>query len=620
MPDPTPPKPMKAPVPLSAVPGITPAQIAALATYWIDSVQELLTYADDVADGRSHLMAVLGLDAAGLEGLIKRARGVAPRSRGADKQREEEAMAADYDTGAVPPPPQMRAGEKFDTIPFAGALPAAVNYADRLPPARNQGARGTCVAHAAAAVREFMEIQAGASEAHEIDLSEQFIYWWCKSKDNLPNVGGTYPHLGMQCLADIGAVEEALWPYNARHRVGDEGQGPPPEDAPAQAWRYRLKRMITLDPKDVTSLKTALADGKAILFAVPVFNSWYQNRVTRVHGKIGMPMPDEKANGAHAMALIGYVDDAASPGGGYFLLRNSWSPWGFENPLGPGYGAIPYAFLAAHNMSATTGDRASLADVYLRDNEAHRGETPSRGERFDSPDLWLRRRNDGQEGHEMAQAGQPNYLYVRAWNLGPGPARKVKAALFYAPASPAIWPDLWQPLGETFFPDIPVQDSAVAALAWTPPDEGPFCFLARLSSPDDPAQYEWSVRNDNNLAQKNRIVLTLGPGQRGEFSFPIRGLPGKVTLMELQVDRRGFPRGRVELKMAERPRMRGESRLIEDEAQWADLAAQATASEQVTLAITADAAAQPGQQGEVTITQRSGALLVGKLIVQIVGR
>lgn len=620
MPDPTPPKPMKAPVPLTAVPGITPAQIAALATYWIDSVQELLSYADDVSGGPAHLMAVLQTDAAGLESLLTRARRVAPRSGGAAKQREDEAMAADYDTGAVPPPPQMRAGEKYDTIAFAGALPAAINYADRLPPARNQGGRGTCVAHAAAAVREFMEIQAGASAAHEIDLSEQFIYWWCKSKDNLPNVGGTYPHLGMQCLAEIGTVAEGVWPYNARPRVGDEGQGPPPEDAPAEAWRYRLKRMISLDPKDVASLKTALADGKAILFAVPVFNSWYQNRVTRVHGKIGMPMPDEKANGAHAMALIGYVDDAAAPGGGYFLLRNSWSPWGFENPLGPGYGTIPYAFLAAHNMSATTGDRASLADVYLRDNEADQGETPSKGERFDSPDLWLRRRNDGQEGHEMAQAGETHYLYVRAWNLGPAAAQKVKAALFYAPASPSIWPHLWQPIGEAHFPDIPVQGSAVAALAWTPPDAGPFCFFARLSSPDDPVQHEWSVRNDNNFGQKNLVLLRLAAGQRGEFSFPIHGLPGEVTLMDLNVDRRAFPRGRVELKMAERMRMRGEARLVEDEARWTDLAVQATESEQVTLAITADANAQPGQQGEVTITQRYGALLVGKLIVQIVGR
>lgn len=36
---------------------------------------------------------------------------------------------------------------------------------------------------------------------------------------------------------------------------------------------------------------------------------------------------------------MGYQDDASSPGGGYFLVRNSWgTSWGYQCPYGAGYG------------------------------------------------------------------------------------------------------------------------------------------------------------------------------------------------------------------------------------------------------------------------------------------
>ena len=511
----------------------------------------------------------------------------------------------------------MRAAQTFETIAYEGELPAVVNYADRLPPPRNQGRRGTCVAHAAAAVREFLEIQAGVADPNSIDLSEQFIYWWCKEKDNLPNVSGTYPHLGVECLVEVGAAPEEDWPYNPVPRPGDEGQGPPPEQALKDAWRYRLKRAIHLDPKDIASIKAALAKGKAVLFTIPIYNSWYRNRITRRFGKINMPLPGETAISAHAMALVGYVDDETAPGGGYFILRNSWLPWGVDNPLGEGYGTIPYAFLTKHNMAASTGDRASISDVYIRDNEEDRGETPSQGDRFNSPDIWVRLEPDGRVEHQNPVEDEVNWVYVRAWNLGPAEAKDVKAKLFFSPASTSIWPHNWLPMGEVEFPPIPAGEARVASLDWTPPDEGPFCFLAKLHSPDDPIQHDWSPRNDNNIAQKNLVVLQLRPGERGGFSFPMFGVAGEMSRMNLQVDRRAFRRGRVELKMVERDVPRGRSRLVEDEAKLAELALKASEVEEVELAVTLPANATPGEQGEIVVTQHYGRYLIGRLVVKI---
>lgn len=615
------PKPIKNAAPLDRIRGLSDDQIASLRAYWITSVQEFLAAADLPA-GVANLASILDVDEVRTETLIQRARQAVPPSRGKEKDLEDEAMAIDYPAGAIEPTPQMRAGEKYETIAFAGELPSRVDYSDSLPPPRDQGRRGTCVAHAAAAVREFLEIQyletVGQSvDVDKINLSEQFIYWWCKERDNLPRVSGTYPQLGIECLADIGAPPENDWPYNPAVVTGDEGQGPPPEVAIEDAWRYRVKRVIQLDPKDVDSIKTALADGKAVLFAIPIFNSWYRNRMTRRFGKINMPMPNERPNGAHAMAIIGYVDDEETPGGGYFLVRNSWAPWGYDNPLGESIGSIPYAFISKHNMAASTGDRASFSDVYIRDNEEDAGEVPSEGNKYNSPDIWVRHENDGQEGHQTPRGGAPNWIYVRAWNLGPGEAKGVRGTLYQSPVSPSIWPNNWQKIGEIIFPHIPLGESAISALVWTPADDGPFCFLAQLHSSDDPLQHEWSVRNDNNVAQKNLIVLQLGPGEKADFSFRMNGLPGKVTHMDLSVNRKAFPRGRVELRMADRQGARGGGKLIEDEAKLADLAVKATDYEDIGVTITADQRATPGETGEIVFTQTYGRLLVGRVVVQV---
>lgn len=616
MPSAEPPKPMKNAAPLDRIAGMSADQIKALAAYWIISIQEFLAV-NELPGGRGQLRTILAVDETEIDRLLERGVKIVGQ-RGSDKD-EDQLMAADLGIGAVEPPGPMR-GESYDTIAFAGQLPAVVSYVDHMPPIRNQGGRGTCVAHATAAVREFMEIQAGMAGA-DINLSEQFIYWWCKEQDNMPNVGGTYPHLGIECLAKLGTVTETQWPYTILPKPGDEGQGPPPPGALDEAGRWRLKRAIRLDPKDVNSIKTALADGKAVVFAIPVFPSWFNLRTTRRSGKINLPLPGEKQNGAHAMALVGYVDDPSAPGGGFFLLRNSWAPngvpWGFDNPWAGGYGAIPYAFIAQYNMAAVTGDRAALADVYLRDNEQDQGQVPSPGIRCNSPDLWLRQSADGLEGHQAARPGAANHLYVRAWNLGPGVARKASATLYYAPASPSIWPQNWQQIGQVALPDIPARGSATASLAWTPPDAGPFCFLARLASPEDPVQHEWSVRDDNNIAQKNLVVLQAKAGAKTEFTFRMHGLPNQVTMMDLNIDRAGFPRGRIELRLAPRTGFRGSGRLEEDEARLANLQVQATDAEAVGVFITTDAAAKAGEVGEIIFTQHYGNLLVGRMTVRV---
>lgn len=72
----------------------------------------------------------------------------------------------------------------------APTVPPAPNVSliPQMSPIRHQQNRGTCVAHAALAVYEHYLNVNGALQ----DLSEQFLYWNCKSNDGIPNLEGTW--------------------------------------------------------------------------------------------------------------------------------------------------------------------------------------------------------------------------------------------------------------------------------------------------------------------------------------------------------------------------------------------------------------------------------------------
>jgi hypothetical protein len=55
------------------------------------------------------------------------------------------------------------------------------------------------------------------------------------------------------------------------------------------------------------------------------------------------------------MCLVGYQDDASTPGDGVFILRNSWGhAFGTECSYGVGYGTIPYGYIKNECWEAVT--------------------------------------------------------------------------------------------------------------------------------------------------------------------------------------------------------------------------------------------------------------------------
>jgi hypothetical protein len=227
-----------------------------------------------------------------------------------------------------------------------------VNHIPQLPAIKDQQNRGTCVAFASVAVFEHFLIVNGAAHG----LSEQFLYFDCKRIDGHPNAEGTWVSFAFQCLSQDGVCLASTWPYDGNPVPGNEGQGPPPARALAEALSYRARNATRIAPNAVDDIKTVLASGRCVAFSVPVYNSWYQSAQVKYDGNITMPVPGEARVGGHAMCLCGYLDDpTVGLGGGRFLVRNSWDGnWGIHCPYGTGYGTIPYAYIARYGTEAYT--------------------------------------------------------------------------------------------------------------------------------------------------------------------------------------------------------------------------------------------------------------------------
>lgn len=324
---------------------------------WIDSAEELVAFATALEAGSPGLLSGSGLSACvtAAENALKytlKARVRELRPGGSLGLRiDEQSVEVLQQFG------RLRPVSGKPSSAFTQTLPLAVRLMDRMQPVRDQGQRGSCVAFATVALREFL---AGDGR----DLSEQFMYWACKELDGHPGPG-SYIHTGMTALATYGLCLEEEWPYNPNPVANNEGQGPPPPRARQRAEAYRLASSRTVEPGLVAHYKHILAGGGGgmgmpITFGTLVFKSWYMSSETHRTGKITLPFPGEKHVGGHAWCIVGYVDDDLVPGGGYFIVRNSWgADWAYQSPEKPGHALMPYAYVEAYAAEAFTGPEAS---------------------------------------------------------------------------------------------------------------------------------------------------------------------------------------------------------------------------------------------------------------------
>jgi C1A family cysteine protease len=228
---------------------------------------------------------------------------------------------------------------------------------------RDQGSRGTCVAHAMAACREHLAFQNGAAPG-SVDQSEQFLFWAAKTQGGDPSGDdGTMFEFAQAALNVEGVCEEAHWRYDGTAIVGDVTHaattGMPTDPIRAHAKTYKHAARHYQAGGKAADVLHQLRTGHAVGLSVPVYadplvlsrNNW-NTSVARQYGVVIDPPAVSVPVNAHAVCLVGYAPDSNAPGGGWFIFRNSWgSDWASRAPSPrryapqPGYGQISVAYV-----------------------------------------------------------------------------------------------------------------------------------------------------------------------------------------------------------------------------------------------------------------------------------
>jgi C1A family cysteine protease len=207
------------------------------------------------------------------------------------------------------------------------STPALVDYTDEMNPIRNQGAKGSCVAFAFAAIKEWQEFyQRGFTE--QWDMSEQFLY----EHIQLHPGGGAYPREALKVLHDIGIPLEKQYPYK---RGSDKNKLVPPEKKIGNlrmfntARRFRAKGYARI--RNVEELMQSLTVNGPCFIGTEWLDGWYDKTILQAQ--------DGRVSGGHAITAVGFDREE-----GLIKIRNQWGEhWGDE-----GYGWMTFEAFEEH--------------------------------------------------------------------------------------------------------------------------------------------------------------------------------------------------------------------------------------------------------------------------------
>lgn len=259
-------------------------------------------------------------------------------------------------TGWLPPLPDMRdfTASHNAIAPMAKLLktdakipkvPSVVDLRAGCSPVDNQGALGSCSAHAGMGVVEYMERRAYGEYTNG---SRLFLYKTTRNLMGVTGDTGAWLRNVMGALTLCGVPPEKYLPYNVANFDNE-----PSSFIYAVADNFETLKYFCHDPQTsnippaavLASVKTYLAAGVASMFGFYGYNSFDK---TNIKGGIPFPCPNEKVQWGHAIMAVGY-DDAKKITNtqcnktttGALLIRNSWgTSWGDA-----GYGWLPYDYV-----------------------------------------------------------------------------------------------------------------------------------------------------------------------------------------------------------------------------------------------------------------------------------
>lgn len=181
--------------------------------------------------------------------------------------------------------------------------------------------------------------------------------------------------------------------------------------------------------------------------------------------------------------------------------------------------AEPNCVDAFHRFVYGFPDPAPLPDVWLRDDPAHAGEENWPGRFWDSPDLWVRHRDDGGLTHQNPEFGQDNWIFARVRNRSATATARHLMVTFNIKnfaGSQFVYPaDFLPAVAAAAAFDLGPNETRILKARWpraaVPPAGTHPCLLAAVLTRFDHPVAGRHVWEQNNLAQKNLTIVDLAP-------------------------------------------------------------------------------------------------------------
>ncbi len=158
-----------------------------------------------------------------------------------------------------------------------------------LPPVRDQGPRGTCLAFTVTACHESERTQ---GKSTTVDLSEECLYWGARQVSSLPS-GVTFASV-TTALDHWGQPEAHCWPYDASRDEADGSYHPPSAAILAKnCFRANLGHLTV----DVTAFEESLKQGRPIVLVIKLSLPFY----SAPGGRVALPIQADIINDHHAV-------------------------------------------------------------------------------------------------------------------------------------------------------------------------------------------------------------------------------------------------------------------------------------------------------------------------------
>ena len=204
---------------------------------------------------------------------------------------------------------------------------------------KDQGSRPTCSIFTLVGLIEF-------ERAHvlgdTISLSVEYLNWAADMMDGVRR-DGSFFHFAIDGMSRYGICSDDYMPYATRFTNKVE----PSEAAKKEAEARKTGKQVWIkawDPKNGVTAEQLKQIQEQLDNSHPVAIGfrWPKKEVENKYlegGELAVVTEEEVFDG-HSVLIVGYQTDAATPGGGYLIFKNSHG----ESFGDKGYGRIPYAY------------------------------------------------------------------------------------------------------------------------------------------------------------------------------------------------------------------------------------------------------------------------------------